>query len=972
MATSVGSAYVTISPKMEGFSSKVNASFGSYGLSSGKAFSKSFSDSTSSLEAIGSEAGDSFVKSFSNATKQDVVSGLTKQVERAGIELTAAKYKSEVASKTAEAAQAKYNEQVKKYGASSSQAINAEKQLIVAKHNDEEATKRVKTASENLSDAEKKLEEAQKKSEKAFKESSTAADGFSTKMGVLSGAVGGFVASAAQSLFMCLSSLKSEIIETADSSQKFAQTLEFAGLDTSTIDALTKKTQEYADKTVYSLSDVRSITSQLASNGVKDYDRLAEAAGNLNAVAGGTSETYKSVGMVLTQTAGMGKLTTENWNQLSDAIPGASGKLQEAMLANGAYTGNFREAMEKGEITAEEFNEALLQLGFTDVAKQAAESTSTIEGASGNLEATVVGGFARMLQTATPFLTTVINGLNEGLTVAFDVANNAVETFVTSIESGSSTIESLANAFSTLPPEVQAGAIAIGILGGAFVTAKLVSTGKSVASSFKTLGSAISSIAGKASSAAGGLITTGTASKTAGKAVGGSVKQILAGAVAVVALGAGVALAAFGLSMLVQSAIQLAEAGPLAIGVLVGLVGAVAGLAFGASLLGPALTAGALGFVAFGLAVTLVGAGIFLICTGVSTLAYSLPVVSAYGMQAAMSFAALGGALVVLGAGLAVTAVGLTLLGVSAIIAGAGLTVLMVGATLAGVGLTLLAAGVSLVAGGVTLLAGGMSALGAAMITVATSCEVMGSSLPVIASSAPLAASGLTILAGASVAAAGGLGVAVPGLSSLAGASAAAAGGAMSASAGLMALAVAAMLVSTSSNTASTSLNKVSSASSSMASKVASSANSATSAIRSMVSNMQSAVNGMKLTIPRIEVGALPHFSMSGRFDAQTGSVPSISVQWYGSGGFFKRASLIGVGEAGEELNMPLAGRKMKPFSKAVAGNLEDEVTYDESTSSSDVIKWLAMNLPSIISQYTPVMGDSDFDRRARKAVKYV
>ena len=70
----------------------------------------------------------------------------------------------------------------------------------------------------------------------------------------------------------------------------------------------------------------------------------------------------------MTQTAGAGKLTTENWNQLSDAIPGASGKLQEAMKKNGAYTGNFREAMEKGEITAEEFNQAILDLGMEDVA----------------------------------------------------------------------------------------------------------------------------------------------------------------------------------------------------------------------------------------------------------------------------------------------------------------------------------------------------------------------------------------------------------------------------------------------------------------------------------------------------------------------------------------------------------------------------------------------------------------------------
>lgn len=42
MATNVGSAYVTLMPKMEGFSSKVNASFGKQGASAGAAFSKGF------------------------------------------------------------------------------------------------------------------------------------------------------------------------------------------------------------------------------------------------------------------------------------------------------------------------------------------------------------------------------------------------------------------------------------------------------------------------------------------------------------------------------------------------------------------------------------------------------------------------------------------------------------------------------------------------------------------------------------------------------------------------------------------------------------------------------------------------------------------------------------------------------------------------------------------------------------------
>ena len=246
------------------------------------------------------------------------------------------------------------------------------------------------------------------------KSASKSSSGFG-KFGAAAGAVGGLVSSGVGMAVDAIGDLVGDIVEASDSADKFRSTLEFSGLDTSTIDALTESTQKYADQTVYSISDIRNVTAQLAANGVADYDKLAEAAGNLNAVAGGSAETFSSVGMVLTQTAGAGKLTTENWNQLADAIPGASGKLQEAMLKNGAYTGNFREAMENGEISAEEFNQAIMDLGFTDAAQEAATSTSTIEGAMGNLQASVVGVGTTILDQFKQPLTDGISLVAQGI-----------------------------------------------------------------------------------------------------------------------------------------------------------------------------------------------------------------------------------------------------------------------------------------------------------------------------------------------------------------------------------------------------------------------------------------------------------------------------------------------------------------------------------------------------------------------------
>lgn len=233
---------------------------------------------------------------------------------------------------------------------------------------------------------------------------------------VLKGALANLAGNVIQSAISGIQNLAGEAIDSSDSLKKFESTMSFAGYDDSQIQTARDAMKDYADKTVYDLETISNTTAQLAANGIEDYTGLTEAAGNLNAVAGGNADTFQSVAMVLTQTAGAGKLTTENWNQMADAIPGASGKIQEALLKNGAYTGNFRDAMEKGQITADEFNQAIMDLGFTDAAQEAATSTDTFEGAMGNMQAAVTDGLMQIYDAiGSENVTNFINGISDAV-----------------------------------------------------------------------------------------------------------------------------------------------------------------------------------------------------------------------------------------------------------------------------------------------------------------------------------------------------------------------------------------------------------------------------------------------------------------------------------------------------------------------------------------------------------------------------
>lgn len=243
-----------------------------------------------------------------------------------------------------------------------------------------------------------------------------AGSGFSSMAGFAQNAIAPLAALAAA---VGIGGFVTEAIAASDATQKFADTLKFAGIEPDRIKELGAAAQKYADETVYDLSDIQGITSQLAANNVKDFDKLAEAAGNLNAVAGGSAETYKQVGLALVQVNGAGKLATQDWNQIANAIPGASGKIQKALLDAGAYTGNFRDAMARGQISAEEFNEALLSLGFDEVAANAARDTSRIENAAGNLQATLMGGFKDLVDYMKPTITDFMGWLSDMFADAF-------------------------------------------------------------------------------------------------------------------------------------------------------------------------------------------------------------------------------------------------------------------------------------------------------------------------------------------------------------------------------------------------------------------------------------------------------------------------------------------------------------------------------------------------------------------------
>lgn len=558
------------------------------------------------------------------------------------------------------------------------------------------------------------------------------------------------------------------------------------------------------------------------------------------------------------------------------------------------------------------------------------------------------------------------------------------------------------------------------------------------------VGKGLLSIGKSSGPATRGMGPLAPATKQTGEAAALSAGQILALGGAIALVGAGVLLASAGLWVIAQAAVQVAAAGPGAAVGMLAMVAAVAGLAAGASVLAPALTAGAVGVGVFGAAVALVGAGIMLACAGILLLSAALPGLAAYGPVAgagigalAVPLLALGGTAAVAGAGLLVLSAGFLACGVAGLVCaaaalavGAGLAVAGVGTALvASTGLTasaallaIAAAGVVCAAGAVVLTAGlvvcsaglvaftvagvacaaGTVALGVAiaacavglglaavavgliaagMVTLAAAASVtcgafnqMAGSLPAVAASGAGAAASLALVSAAcpgAAAAGSSVGTGMGGAASAMGTAAAAALVLVARLVALGAAGVAAgALVLAAMTASSTSVNQLGTVASSSFSTFRTSAQSAAqaavSAVATACARMRSEVSSCRMTLPRISVGALPHFSMSGSFNAQTGSVPSVSVSWYANGAVFGPNSprFIGIGDNRryDEAALPLSPQVLGGIGEGVAANMGEQ---------DAVLAWLERRLGPTISRYAPTttLTEREARRRTREAL---
>ena len=624
----------------------------------------------------------------------------------------------------------------------------------------------------------------------AFKSAQSSAERLKSTLtsGLGFGIMNGIGQKAFSAITSGISGVTGELNESSAAWKTFNGNMQMIGKGTKSITKTRDELQDFATKTIYSASDMATTYSQLAAVGTKNCTKLVKGFGGLAAASENPTQAMKTLSQQATQAAAKPTIQWMDFKLMLEQTPAGIAAVAKGM---GKTTSQLVQDVQDGKVKTEDFFNAIAKVGtnksFTKLAtsyktagqamdglketlgvklmptfnKASDVAISGIEKVIGCLDKVDPDGLAKKVESAVSVVSPYWKAFSDATSKAGKAIINAVsavgksfgglaqkksslDTFTSVVSGISDAIAHFAQIVADYSDEIASAApkilkLLLAIKGFKIIQSLVPGVTTFAGALLKIGGKGIAALAGKLFGVAAGEKAVGTASKE-------SFGSLVQSATAFLKMGAGIALIAAGFALLTFSAINLAKAGPLAAGVMLGMVVAIGGLLVVAKEVAPTLTAGAAGFIAFGAAVVLAGAGMLLLTTAATNLASAGPV--AIGVMVGMV-----AAVALLAAGAAVLAPALTVGAVGFIAFGAAIVLAATGALIAGAALKIVVGVLPAVvqygaAGAVSI-----AALGAAMLVFGTGasvagagCIVLGAGLVVVGAGAAVAGAGLLVL----------------------------------------------------------------------------------------------------------------------------------------------------------------------------------------------------------------------------------
>lgn len=493
----------------------------------------------------------------------------------------------------------------------------------------------------------------------AFKEAGKATESLGSK--IKSGLGFGILTGIGQKAFDVITQGATDMVGELSSSsaawKTFTGNMEMLGKGRDEIKSTKNELQDFATKTIYSASDMATTYSQLAAVGTKNCTQLVKGFGGLASAAENPQQAMKTLSQQATQMASKPKVEWQDFKLMLEQTPAGVAAVARQM---GMSTSQLVKNVQDGKVKTQDFFNAISKVGTNKAFTKLATEYKTVDQAMDGLKETLSVKLAPAFDAASKVGISSINKIIDKMD-GID-AGKIVDRIGDMATKVKPYWEAIKGAAGDAAQGIMSVVKVAGELAGEFITDKdVMSTftkavrfagtaikdlGKFVAEHKSEIKKAIPIVVGFIAAWKGYKVISSAAkavgsfadkirkipNKTvppppkpdeilpSGEAMEQTARKMVASGKAFALAGAGVLLISAGFALLAYSSIQLANAGPLAIGVMAGMVGGLMAVGAGITFMIKALAPAAGQLNAVGPALLMVGGAVLLVSSGIALL----------------------------------------------------------------------------------------------------------------------------------------------------------------------------------------------------------------------------------------------------------------------------------------------------------------------------------------------------------------
>lgn len=240
----------------------------------------------------------------------------------------------------------------------------------------------------------------------SFEKSTKPAGNFVSTVSKIAGAIG--LVKVVGAIGDGVRSMVGELDESSKAWQTFEGNMKFLGKTPAQISSIEKSLQSYAQKTIYSSSDMASAYAQFSSVGVKGVGRLVKGMGGLAAATDDPKQAMKTLMEQGTQMAAKPMVQWADFRLMLEQTPAGMAAVAKAM---GMSTKELVQNVQNGKVSTQQFFDGIEKAGNSKAFQKMATSYKTVGEAMDGLQETL----ANKLQPAWQAMSKIAVGAISGI-----------------------------------------------------------------------------------------------------------------------------------------------------------------------------------------------------------------------------------------------------------------------------------------------------------------------------------------------------------------------------------------------------------------------------------------------------------------------------------------------------------------------------------------------------------------------------